>query len=106
MLRGEIICFFLYGVCAFGQSVVGVTAGTGTIGGITVDASTGKPLAGVVVTAIRSGLPPFTAHAAVDGAGAYALAGLPAGTYRICARYSADGYPIPVNGARSLRLSR
>jgi hypothetical protein len=91
----NIVCVFLYGLSAFGQSATGVTASVGTIAGTTVDASTGKPLTGVVVTAVRTGFPPFSANAAVDGLGVYALAGLPAGTYNICASYSGDGYLDP-----------
>ena len=67
----------------------------GSIAGITADSVTGKPLAGVFVTAVRSGLPPLARHATSGVAGVYLLPDLPAGNYTVCAHYPGDGYLDP-----------
>jgi hypothetical protein len=84
------LAFALIGcsVAAFGQI-------PGSIAGITADSVTGKPLAGVFVTAVRSGLPPLARHATSDITGIYLLPDLPAGTYTVCAHYPGDGYLDP-----------
>jgi len=81
-----------YSAPAFAQVSVSVP---GSIAGATADSVTGKPLAGVFVTAVRSGLPPLARHAASDITGVYLLPDLPSGTYTVCAHYPGEGYLDP-----------
>jgi outer membrane receptor protein involved in Fe transport len=56
---------------------------TGAITGVVTDGATGKPLAGVAVTATGAGAP---ATALTDALGAFTLAGLPAGAWKLSAQ--------------------
>lgn len=71
------------------------SAASASIAGTTVDSATGKPVGAVIVTAVRGGLPPLSAHATSDNKGNYAITGLAAGSYTVCARSIGDGYLDP-----------
>lgn len=74
--------------CSSGASTGGTGAGGGRISGTV--AMLGSPAGGVTVTAYReagtAGEPDAAGSAATDSTGAYAVSGLPAGTYTLYAR--------------------
>lgn len=79
------------------QSVT--STGTGAIAGSVNDGSTHAGLSSIVVTAMRSGLPPFSQTTTSDSKGAFQLQGLPTGTYTLCAQAPAGGYLNPCGSA-------
>ena len=66
-----------------------------SIQGTVLNASSGKPVAGSIVTAIRNGLPPLSQTAISTAAGAFQFSGLPAATYELCVQVPAGGYLNP-----------
>jgi len=68
---------------------VAAAQSTSTIAGVVTDGATGRPLAGVLVTA-TSPTAPIAPSAVTDAAGAFALGGLPAGAWKLTAQL--EGY--------------
>jgi hypothetical protein len=91
-------------VNGFAQSVT--STGAGTIAGAVNDGNTHAGLSGIAVTAVRSGLPPFSQTITSGSNGAFQLQGLPTGTYTLCAQAPAGGYLNPCgNGAVPLQVN-
>ena len=83
-------CAILAAQSASGQS--SAAQGTGGIQGTVLDAVSGKPVGGVLITALRAGLPPFKQRSRSAFDGSFQVQGLTAGTYTLCAQPPADGY--------------
>lgn len=68
---------------------------TASISGAVLDAQTQAPIAAVMVTAIRDGLPPFSRNAKSGGDGAFQIQALEAGEYRLCVQAPGGEYIDP-----------
>jgi hypothetical protein len=70
-------------------------SGAPSIQGTVTDGSNNKAIGGAFVTAIRSGLPPFSQTTQTGADGSYQLQSLAAGAYSLCVQVPGDGYLDP-----------
>src|SRR6266550_332408 len=89
MIRSTVICLWLTVCSLFGQG-----PNAGNLAGSVSDES-GKPVAGAFVTALRNSLPPASSRTTSDAKGAFAINGLPAGTYSVCVQVPVGGFLDP-----------
>src|SRR5215813_8506010 len=87
--RTAVICGWLAGCSLFAQRPSG-----GNLAGSVTDES-GKPVAGVIVTALRNTLPPASGRATSGPDGAFAIGDLPAGAYSLCTQALGGGFLDP-----------
>ena len=100
------IFVFLLVVCA-APAQTG-TVGSGSITGTVVDAKTLKPVPAALVSASRTGAPPFTRNTKSGGDGAYQIQGLTPGNYLVCVQAPSDEYLNPCDwdgGAAGVTLA-
>ena len=77
------------------SAVLPAQTSTATLQGTVVNASTAKPVAGAIVTAIKTGLPPLSQSARSAADGSFQILGLAAGTYNLCTQVPGGGYLNP-----------
>jgi len=68
---------------------------TGSIQGRVTDATSGSPLGGILVRAIRNSAPAVTQVATAAADGTFQISGLPEGAYQLCTTVTAGGYVDP-----------
>jgi len=93
-----LIATVLCSVGLMGQANTGAVSGTGSIQGTVTDASTNKPIAGAIVTAISASSPSSTRSAPTAVDGSYQIKSVPAGTFSLCAWVLNQPYLDPCFG--------